>query len=206
MIVKALTLGFSTGIFCLGYCAPILAPLMLSRDKAGIRGSAASLGLFLAGRLTAYLLVGAAIGLAGRQTKELFILHNKIQPALLAVLGLAMIAYGVVESWSKAHFCAGLSKKYFSKGRHLFFIGFLAGINICPPFLLASTYALGLRTIGASIVFFFFFFLATTVFLLPLVFTGAFFRFENVRSAARMTSVVVGVWFMFIAARTLGLF
>ena len=204
MLLKALALGFSTGLFCLGYCAPILGPLMLSNKNTTLRGSALALGLFISGRLVAYLLFGLCIGLLGHYTKEILFLQRKIIPALFFILGLLMILYGAVEVFGKAGFCARLDKKYFQKGHHLFIIGFLAGINICPPFLLAAAYALSLETVLRSVAFFLFFFLATTVFILPFLFSGAVSRFENVRDAARMTSIIAGIWFIVIAVKRLG--
>ena len=64
VIVRALSLGFSTGVFCLGFCYPILGPLLLSRRES-TGGYARSLTLFLAGRLAAYLLFGLITGMVG---------------------------------------------------------------------------------------------------------------------------------------------
>lgn len=69
MILKALALGFSSGIFCLGYCYPVLAPIMLSREQGLFKKTAISLALFLLGRLTAYIIFGSLVGLLGRYVK-----------------------------------------------------------------------------------------------------------------------------------------
>ena len=81
--------------------------------------------------------------------------------------------------------------------------GFLAGINICPPFLLALSYALSLAQIGRAVLFFLFFYLATSVFLLPFLLSPLVARFELMRKAARVVAVVAGLWFVYTAVRTL---
>ena len=58
MILNALALGFSTGVFCMGTCCPILAPVMLSREEIGLKQAGLSLGLFMLSRLVAYVLFG----------------------------------------------------------------------------------------------------------------------------------------------------
>ena len=202
--IKALMLGFSTGLFCLGYCAPILGPLMLSKKDPTLKSSASSLGLFMLGKLTAYLLFGALVGWVSQYTKEIFFLHRRVMPATFIILGLLMVIYGIVEAFPKIRLCSNFSEKYFQKGSHYFIMGFLIGIHICPPFLLATAYALTLEKVLKSMAFFFFFFLATSVFLVPFIFSGRISRSENVKAAARITSIIVGVWFIFIAARMFG--
>ena len=77
------------------------------------------------------------------------------------------------------------------------------GFNLCPPFLLAASFALGFADIAKSILFFFYFFLATSVFLIPLIFSGFVSRFQWVRLVGRVFSVFVGVWFIYIALKEL---
>ncbi len=200
MILKALALGFSSGIFCLGYCFPVLAPIMLSREDRAFKKTALSLGLFLLGRLIAYILFGALVGLLGRYMKGLPFFQRIIIPALYLLLGCLMILYGVIQNFPRLRLC-DIGSKYFQKQGFLFVAGFLAGINLCPPFLLALSYTLGLGEIGRGVLFFFFFFLATSVYILPFLFSSFISRFNTVRSAARFTAIISGAWFIYLALK-----
>ena len=157
MILKALALGFSSGIFCLGYCYPVLAPIMLSRKERAFKKTALSLGLFMLGRLIAYILFGALVGLLGRYMKGFPLFQRIIIPALYLLLGCLMI--------------------------------------------LALSYTLGLGEIGRGVLFFFFFFLATSVYILPFLFSSFISRFNTVRSAARFTAIISGAWFIYLALK-----
>jgi sulfite exporter TauE/SafE len=198
---KALFLGLSTGLFCVGFCVPLLGPVMLGREKSGMRDSAISIGLFLAGRLVAYLLFGLVFGALGGVLTRFWAVKTVFLPALYALLGVLMILYGVVQSFPHVGFCKLLTPRVRSRW-YLLIIGFLAGINICPPFLLAVTTAMDVGGALAGMMFFFIFFLATSVYLLPLLFSGLINRFREVRFAARIASVVAGLYFIYLAART----
>ena len=80
MILKALALGLSSGIFCLGYCYPILGPIMFSsEERRGWSRAAQSLGLFLAGRLIAYLIFGLLAGLLGQRVQLRYMPHLRFE-------------------------------------------------------------------------------------------------------------------------------
>lgn len=202
MILKGLVLGFSTGVFCLGYCYPILAPIMLSRKERTFKTTSISVGLFLLGRFVAYILFGLIFGIVG-QYIVLFPIFNKIVlPSIYAILGVLMVIYGIIQSLPRWQFCLALEKR-FQDSKYLVLVGFLAGINICPPFLLAITTAISFGGVIKSVIFFVFFFLATSVYILPFIFSGLLSRFNDVRIAARITSVIAGIWFIYLAVRIL---
>jgi sulfite exporter TauE/SafE len=202
VIIKGLALGFSAGIFCVGFCYPILAPLMLSKQEAGFKSAALSLGLFILGRLVAYLLFGAVFGLIGGMISAIPSFRSTILPIAYLVLGILMILYGIVTSFPHWAMCRSLDKYFQNRKSNLIF-GFLTGINICPPFLLAITTATELGKPLSGIVFFFFFFLATTVYLLPFLFSGFINRFKDIRIAARVVAVISGLWFLYRALNSI---
>ena len=201
MILKALALGFSAGIFCLGICYPLLAPFLLSGEQPSFRHSSVSLGLFMGGRLLAYLLFAALTGLAGRLTTGVYWLQSVLLPLLFLILGAALMLYGVFKNLPRWPAFCSLAGRLERRGT-LFLFGFLAGLNLCPPFLLALSYTLTLGRIDQSLLFFLFFFLATSVFLLPFLLSSLLARFGPVRSAARITAVGAGGWFVYLALRT----
>lgn len=199
LVVNALILGFSTGGLCLVYCLPILAPLMLSREDSSLRASLLSWWYFILGRFVAYLCFGLIVGLVGQYTKEALFFQAVVVPILFIILGALMIIYGVVQTFHLGRLCF-IKKSFLGRPRHLFLVGFLAGVNLCPPFLMAISYAVTLGEIINSVIFFLAFFLATTVFILPFIFSGLLSRFRFVRFAARIAAVIAGCRFIYTAA------
>jgi len=54
MIWQGFLLGLSTGVFCLGYCAPVLVPYVLAEARPQLGVNLGLVGQFLLGRLAAY--------------------------------------------------------------------------------------------------------------------------------------------------------
>ena len=201
LVGKALLLGLSTGMFCAGFCVPLVGPLLLSDENRSVRRSASRVGLFLAGRLVAYLLFGFVFGALGGAISRVWGIKTILLPLLYAVLGVLMIVFSVVQSFPHVGFCRVLGQPVRS-GWYLALIGFLAGINLCPPFLLAVTTVMDIGGALRGALFFFVFFLATSVYLLPLFFAGLVSRFSAVRFAGRVAAVLAGVYFLYLAAST----
>jgi sulfite exporter TauE/SafE len=209
LVGKALLLGLSTGLFCAGFCVPLVGPLLLSDDRGcthrdvnrSIRHSASRVGLFLAGRLVAYLLFGLVFGALGGALSRVWGIKALLLPLVYAVLGVMMIVYAVVQSFPHVGFCRAVSPRIRS-GWYLALVGFLAGINLCPPFLLAVTTVMDIGGALRGALFFFVFFLATSVYLLPLLFAGLMSRFSAVRFAGRVAAVLAGVYFLYLAVGT----
>ena len=101
LVAKALLLGFSTGMFCAGFCVPLVAPLLLSDENRNVKRSATRVGLFLVGRLVAYLLFGLVFGALGGALSRVWGIKAVLLPLVYALLGVLMIVYGVVQSSRK---------------------------------------------------------------------------------------------------------
>lgn len=197
LIIRPLLLGLSTGLFCISFCVPLIGPSILGREKVGVKQSASFIGLFLFGRLVAYLLFGFVFGLLGNAFTRFWSIRNIFIPILYFVLGSLMILYGLIQSIPHIAFCRILTPKI--QSRYYFLVlGFLAGINICPPFLLAITNAFDLGSALYGMLFFFIFFIATSIYLVPFLFSGFINRFKEIRIAARITSIFVGIYFIFL--------
>jgi sulfite exporter TauE/SafE len=201
LVGKALLLGLSTGLFCAGFCVPLVGPLLLSDESRSVRRSASRVLLFLAGRLVAYLLFGLVFGALGGVLSHIWGVKAILLPLLYAVLGVLMIVYSVVQSFPHIGFCRALGQPVRS-GWYIALVGFLAGINLCPPFLLAVTTVMDIGGALRGMLFFLVFFLATSVYLLPLFFAGLVSRFSSVRFAGRVAAVLAGVYFLYLAAST----
>jgi sulfite exporter TauE/SafE len=199
LVGKALLLGLSTGLFCAGFCVPLVGPLLLSNENRSVRRSASRVGLFLAGRLVAYLLFGLVFGALGGALSRVWGIKAVLLPLVYATLGVMMIVYAVVQSFPHIGFCRAVSPRIRSDW-YLVIIGFLAGINLCPPFLLAVTTVMDIGGALRGALFFLVFFLATSIYLLPLFFAGLVSRFSSVRFAGRVAAVLAGVYFLYFAA------
>jgi sulfite exporter TauE/SafE len=201
LVGRALLLGFSTGVFCAGFCVPLVGPLLLSDENRSVRRSASRVLLFLAGRLVAYLLFGLVFGALGGALSRVWGIKTVLLPLVYAILGAMMIVYAVVQSFPHVGFCRAVSPRIRSDW-YLALVGFLAGINLCPPFLLAVTTVMDIGGALRGALFFLVFFLATSIYLLPLFFAGLVSRFSSVRFAGRVAAVLAGLYFLYLAAST----
>ena len=193
MIIQALILGLSTGVFCMGYCGPVLLGLLFSRQEQRWTGNVGALGLFLAGRLIAYLLFGVITYCVGELLKDsAFILT--LFPVAEMVLGALMVLYALnlrFPHWALCHHTFA-----WSQGRvTLFAAGIFTGLNVCPPFLLAVETSLRSGSLFRSVAFFGIFFMATSLYLLPFLFSIFTTRSKNIRAAAQIVCGLTGFWY-----------
>jgi hypothetical protein len=76
-------------------------------------------------------------------------------------------------------------------------LGFLTGINLCPPFLVAGVRAAQLAHLSAALLFFFCFFAGTAVWFIPFLSLGFLKRTPAVVAVARMVAVLLAFWYGF---------
>ena len=152
---------------------------------------------FSLGRFLGYLVFGFLAGFLGRQIKfELF--HNLASLATL-LTGAFMIGYSLgLLRWG-AKVCA----RFFGPIKIPLLLGFLTGVNLCPPFLASLSYVFNLRDILKSIFYFGLFFLGTSLYIVPLAFLGVFSRQTIFQKIARLSGVFVGIYFILTSLRTL---
>lgn len=202
MILEALSLGLSTGFFCLGFCAPVLMGLLISEERKTWRHTAWSFVLFLSGRLVAYLLFGVLSFFVGRALGGTHLVGELLLPAADLGLGALMVAYSLGANFPHWGVCR-VTHKWLGGERMLLAAGFFTGMNICPPFLLAVGAAMRTGSLLASVGFFLVFFVATSLYLMPLLFSGLAARSKDIRSAARVFCGLAGLWFVGSGVRLL---
>lgn len=184
-ILSGLLLGLSSGIACLGICSPYLVPFLLA-EKRTVAQNGFIILEYLAGRLIAYIVTGALAGAAGQYISG-FKISGRITGAFLIVTALLLVFYSV----SSAGFFEFRPAKNITS-RVPFFAGVVNGFNICPPFVTASVYAVSLHSVIKGAGFFMLFFLGTSVYVLPLIFTGLVSRFERARNAGKIAGMLAG--------------
>ena len=211
---EALVLGLATGPVCLASCGPVVVPWMLVQPR-GLRTHARQLAVFLAARLAGYLGFATAIWFAAS------ILSASWRPRpwifggveLLLAAGLLVYAAGWPHSSCAA---TRLSRKRAPalvqiggfpedhvRPLGAVALGFLTGINLCPPFLVAGMRATQLPTLTAALLFFTVFFAGTAVWFMPFLSFCVIRRTPSFLTVARMAAVLLACWYTFAGASTL---
>ena len=216
-------LGLATGPVCLATCGPVVVPWMMVQPR-GVRGHSRQLGLFLAARLAGYMVFATAVWLVGSSISRAWIGHagpgragigqSWLMGGIELLLAAALVVYAV--GWPHRR-CAAANPAYAqASARHgeagglvrigepprslrsgALALGFLTGINLCPPFLVAGVRAAELEHLSAALVFFVCFFVGTAVWFLPFLSMGFVQRTPAVVTVARMVAVLLACWYGF---------
>lgn len=192
-IVNGFLLGLTTGVFCLTWCIPALLPLILSKGRK-IKQSFFVFFEFTLGRLIGYILFGGLVGYLGLATKSEII--RKANLVALIFLAILLILHGIGWISRKKSCC-----QFFKKVKFPFLFGFLIGINICPPFLLALTYIFDIGGVVNGILFFVSFFIATSLYLIPFIFLGFLGSRKIFQKIARFIAIFTGIFFLIYGLR-----
>jgi sulfite exporter TauE/SafE len=193
-LLNALLLGLSSGAGCLGVCAPFLVPFLISEHRK-TAGNAKIVIEYLAGRLIAYIIVGAAAGLAGEYSGQ-FRISPKVYGALMIIAAVLMFFYSsgiIFEGFEKA---TAFFQSFKISRRLPLVAGLVSGINFCPPMVAAFSYTITLKSVAGSVLYFMVFFIATSLYFLPFIFSSMVTKFERVRNAGEIAGVLVSVWFL----------
>ena len=182
--------GISTGIYCIGACLPIFVPLLLA-DKKNLKSSFWIVIEFSLGRLLGYLAFGALIGFLGKVIVFDFV-HWIIGLATI-LMGVILITYGIGSLKWKHKAC----RLFVGKIKIPVLLGFLTGVNVCPPFIASLAYVFNLKNVFSAIFYFLNFFLGTSLYIVPLGFLGYFSSDSLVQKVARIAGIFVGGFFVY---------
>lgn len=202
---EALLLGLATGPVCLASCGPAVLPWMLAQP-AGVRQHGRQLSLFLAARLAGYLAFAAAVWFAGAAIPRSWAGRSWIFGCVQLLLAVALLVYAA--GWPRLHrpirarsaALVEIGETPQPRPSGALALGFLTGINLCPPFLVAGVRAAQLRSLPAALAFFLFFFIGTVVWFLPFLSLGFLRRTPAVVTVARMVAVLLACWYGFSGA------
>ena len=187
-LLNGLLLGLSTGLFCLGHCLPVFGPLVLAESRS-IKGHFIFLAKFTLGRFLAYCLLGVLVAYLGLKI-ESQILHQIVWLGLVFLGGLMIIyALGLMRP-------VLLCGRCIQKIKMPWLAGFLIGLQICPPFLMALSYSFNLRQILAGLLFFIMYFIGNSLYFIPATFLGFLSKYQALRQMARLAAWLVGVIFI----------
>lgn len=190
---SGLLLGLTTGVYCLGWCALVMAPHLASTGHDRTRSGLWKIVEFSAGRLIAYTVSGC-LALAAGQTILSGSRARVVTGALVLVLALLVLLQGIVRGFPTVRWCAKLHKSPLL-ARYPLLGGFLSAAHVCPPLLLCLTRVATLGSAAPALAFGGGFFIGTTIVTLPVSVAAIGGRFPSMRATAAVASVFCGLWF-----------
>ncbi|MDR3718230.1 MAG: sulfite exporter TauE/SafE family protein [Bryobacteraceae bacterium] len=203
---EALILGFGSGPVCLASCGPVLWP-WLAAEGQDWRGDAGLLARFLSGRLAGYLAFAVAawaVGLAVPGDAALRALVYGVANLALAVFLACAVLWprracrASGEPAGPLHQIAPAGGARSLHAPAAVTLGFLTGLNLCPPFVAAGIRAAEAHSLAAALLFFVLFFAGTAVWFAPSVAIGRLRRYPAVPVVARITLAVLAFYYLYL--------
>jgi hypothetical protein len=199
---EALVLGLATGPVCLASCGPVVLPWMLVQPR-GMRAHSLQLSLFLAARLAGYMVFAAAAWLAGAAIPRAWTGRSWALGGLELLLAAALLVYAA--GWPHRRCLASkadptlveIGQTPRPRPSGALALGFLTGVNLCPPFLVAGVRAAQMAHLSAALFFFLCFFAGTALWFFPFLSLGFLKRTPAVVTVARMVAVLLACWYGF---------
>lgn len=189
ILINGFLTGLSVGVFCIGICLPVFIPVLLSSRK-DLKTSFLVIVQFSIGRLIGYVLFGFLVGYLGVKVESKLV-HYIVN---FSTIFLALIM--IVHSIGFLKFGPKVCAVKFSKLKIPIILGFLTGINVCPPFLLSLSYIFNLQSIVKGMIYFLAFFVGTSVYIVPLGLLGAVSANKKLQKVAQVAGVIVGVIYL----------
>lgn len=202
----ALALGLASGPACLAACGPVLVPSLLA-GEAGILPNLRIVFVFLGTRLLGYLLFALVAWELGALASLLIRPHPHLIGMVYVLMAgvLAWYAYAVqrncVGACSQSKLVtidgtldeSGNGKKSMAG---VAVLGFLTGLNFCPPFVVAGIRAAELGSLPGALLFFAVFFAGTSIWFVPFAGLGCVVRNHALITVARMTMGLVALYYL----------
>lgn len=199
ILSEGFILGLSTGFYCLTSCLPALVPYLLSEGDKIWRTNFGIFLEFLAGRFAAYFLFAVISTLIGAAYKPY--LPAWAAPLAMLLTALAMLAFlFTTRGGAHAKGCSLPVSPFFK--RIPLALGFMTGINICPPFVAAFVRLVDMADMTAGLFYFTGFFTATSIFLLPAIAPTPFLN-ERLKNIGRLTLLIAGFWYLALGLKGL---
>jgi len=203
-VAEALALGFGSGPVCVASCGPVLLPWLGAEPRA-LGTTAQLLGLFLGGRLAGYLAFAVVAWAAGMTLPV--DPHTRTLIFGLANFGLAALL--AFSAYMPRRRCARAADEHPTRLYQIgaadrfrppaaLTLGFLTGLNLCPPFVAAGVRAAATHSLSGALAFFALFFAGTSVWFLPSLAISPLRRFSVVPAVARMTMAALAVYYAYL--------
>jgi sulfite exporter TauE/SafE len=201
--IKPVLAGLSVGAFCMSYCFPFLATFIASENRTP-RRNLFLIFYFMLGRFLGYAAFGLIFGFLGEQLKSPYL--TLITDIALILVSIVMVLHITGLSKQKDNLClVHLTRStpamknppaVEATGNIAIVMGFLMGVNICPPFLLSLAYVVSLNDILQSMLYFVIFFFASSIYFLPMIFVGMLAKIKELQKAAQVSGIMAACVFM----------
>lgn len=198
-LLQGLLLGISTGVFCLGYCAPVLIPFMMAEQRTLCEPVRVVFEV-MTGRLLAYVAVGIAMGILGTRLDGESLLVQRASGAAMVGMGVLLALFLIRRlptSLGLCHWAGRLRAPY------PLLLGALTGVNVCPPFLAAIALGVTSMNVLSSTAIFVGFFVGTSLFLLPVIPLGWASRWDSARTVGRMAGALSALFLVLLGGAQL---
>jgi hypothetical protein len=146
---------------------------------------------FLIGRLAAYLLFAVLATLAGKAGK--YEMPHWVLPAGLCACGALMVFLALARVKGEGPCLMKKDLNPFFKRLPLA-LGFVTGINICPPFAAGFLRLMELADTAKGISYFLGFYAATSLFMSPVLLGTPWIK-TRAREIGRLTLLLAGIWY-----------
>ena len=161
------------------------------------------LAVFLFGRLVGYLLFAAIVWSIGASIPRSWVARSWIFGGIQLLLAAALLVYAA--GWPhRRRAISDPSARLVQIGNPLrprtsgaLTLGFLTGINLCPPFLVAGVRAAQSDSLPVALLFFVFFFAGTAIWFVPFLSLGFVRRSPAFVTVARVTAALLACWYGF---------
>ena len=204
----ALALGLASGPACLAACGPVLVPSLLA-GQAGILQNLRTVAIFLGTRLLGYLLFALVAWQVGALASLLVKPHPHLVGGVYVLLAGVMAWYALALKRNCSGSCStsklvtiegvGVAQEPGEAKKGLAgvaMLGFLTGLNFCPPFVVAGIRAAELGSLPGALLFFTVFFVGTSIWFLPFAGLGCVARNQGLFTVARMTMGLVALYYL----------
>ena len=203
-VAEALALGFGSGPICVAYCGPVLLP-WLGAEPRDLGTTGRLLAIFLGGRLAGYLAFAVVVWAAGLAIP--LDLRTRALVFGLANFGLAALL-GFSAWFPRRHrakapderptrlYQIGAADRF--RPPAALTLGFLTGLNLCPPFVAAGVRAAATHSLPGALAFFALFFAGTSVWFLPSLAVSPLRRFSALPVVARMTMAALSIYYAYL--------
>ena len=177
----------------------------LGAEPRELRATGRLLALFLGGRLAGYLgfavvawAAGVAIPVEPRTRTLVFGLANFGLAALLGISAFLPRRRCPPPQDEPAPRLYQISSRDRFRPPTALTLGFLTGLNLCPPFVTAGVRAAATRSLPGALLFFAVFFVGTAVWFLPSLAISPLRRFNVVPTVARMTMGALAIYYAYL--------
>lgn len=197
---EALALGLASGPACIAACGPIVVPSLLT-ERAGLRPHLRYLSVFLATRLLGYMFFAVVAWELGALASMLPAPRLLMMGVVYVLLAGVLLWYAYAARRSCVQPCADSKLVQIGENRNRGIagaasLGFLTGLNLCPPFVAAGIRAAQLGSMAAAMLFFAVFFLGTSVWFVPFISLGGITRNQAVLTVARMAMALIALYYL----------